>query len=204
MSRILSRFVLFCVVWLLSISAMAQGKSTYTYKNKYFSILLPQSVTLKSEFTTPAQFKKVKETVFTLANYSAKEHNLAVSGKLDPQIRAIITLRKGHFDRATGPAVEITLTADSIKQRRGMPTNVKERMHIFHHIKTLQINGITFNTYQLPIKNSPVIYTFYSAVIKDRLVSLIWTAYSKHPSELTYYSNFAKKALASFRFYGYP
>jgi hypothetical protein len=158
---------------------------------------------LQSKFTTPAKIKKIKETVFILANYGAKNHKAAVSGKLDPQVRGVFTIRKGDFDLKTGPSVEVALTADSMKERRGMSVNVKERMNTFHHVKTVDINGIPFSMYQLKIKTSPVIYTFYSGVIKDRLISLMWTAYSKHPSLLNYYSGLATKAMASFKFNGY-
>ncbi len=187
----------------LSLTCFAKEELLRTYSNNYFSVELPKTMTLRNEVTTPTAFTKVKETVMVLANYGAKDRKAAVSGVLDPQVRSIISLRKGNFDVKNGPAVDIALTVDSIKERRGLPVDVKERMNTFHHVKQEQINGIPFSTYQLKIASSPVIYTFYSGVIKDRLVSLIWTAYSKDPATLNYYSGLALTAIKSFKLNGY-
>lgn len=183
--------------------SLAIDTAMYTYKNAYFSVSLPQSMTLRNEFTTPKKVTDVKESVFVLANYGAQDHKQAVSGHLDPQVRAIIGIRKGKFSPETGAAVQITLFVDSIKQRRGLPVDAEERMATYHAVQSTTINGHPFKTYQLTIKNSPVIYRFYSGIIKDRLVSFIWTAYSKHPNELRYYTQLANQAVTSFRLYGY-
>jgi hypothetical protein len=203
MLKTLTGFILGLSLSISSIGAFAVNKAMYTYKNHYFSIQLPKIMTLRNEFTTPKKIKGVKETVIVLANYGAQNKKQAVSGKLDPQVRSIISVRKGKFSPETGPAVQITFYVDSIKQRRGMPINAHDRLDTYHNVKSVTLNGHHFKTYRLKIKNSPVIYTFYSGVIDDRLVSLIWTAYSKKESELNYYSHLATKSLASLKFYGY-
>lgn len=189
-----------CLSFIISTS-FASEPQFYTFKNKLFSMQLPVTMTLRNEYCTPREVNDVHENVFVLANYGGHDKKAAVSGKLDPQVRSIITIRRGKFDPQTGAAVSIVFLVDGIRQRRGMPVSVKERLDTYHDIKTLKVDGHLFKTFTLTPQSSPVTYTFYSGVIDHRLVSMIWTAYSKHAQQLKYYSSLAHKSLQTFQLY---
>ena len=184
---------------LLCLNAAAVNQQDYLFRDKLLSIKLPTSMTLRNEYCTPHKVKNVHEDVFVLANYGAKDRKAAITGKLDPQVRSIVTIRRGKFDPKTGAAVSIVFLVDGIRQRRGLPVTVKERLDTYHAIKSVAVGGHEFKTYTLRIKSSPVVYQFYAGVIDQRLVSMIWTTYSKHPRKLNYYSSLAPQAVASLK-----
>ena len=199
MSKIFTHICIAASLFLMVPYSFASNYSSYVFKDKLFSIMLPASMTLRNEYRTPNQVKDVREDVFVLAHYGAQDKKAAVTGALDPQLRSIIPIRHGKFDLQTGAAVTIVFLVERIRQRRGLPFTVKERLDTYHAIKSATLGGKKFKTYTLRIKSSPIIYKFYAGVIDQRLVSMIWTVYSKHSKQLTYYSNLASQAMASFK-----
>lgn len=184
---------------LLSGLAVASAPLLYQFHNSYFSMQLPVSMKLQGQFSTPSSIKEVREHVFVFANYGAKQHKQAVLGRLDPQLRAIITIRRGKFDLKTGPSVAIVLLVDGIRKRRGLDVSADLRMQVYHHLKKQLIAGHEFETYEFKVKNEPVVYQFYAGVIKHRLVSMIWTGYSQNTDLLSQLNQQASKSLATLR-----